>query len=205
LAKPYITKKYESELAQRYADLQSIRRDLNKTIEMLNLLKPELEKPRDAQNTVLIESIWSSSLLRYCRCFASGKRFGLNETVFDGLPDDPVGLHTWIKGMRDKLIAHSVNPFEECKTIVILKEGNELKKIGVGFVDVSYVHPDLDGIANICKITIFLRDKVKALCAELELRLEKELESVESAEFEKLTDFNYVAPNPEQANRARKT
>lgn len=198
-----ITKKYESPLAQKFADLQSIRRDLNKSIEMLNLLKPELEKSNEEANTTLIESIWSASVMRYCRCYASGKRFGLDENIFNGLPGDAIVVHNWIKDMRDKLIAHSVNPFEECKTIITTTDEDLPKSWGIGFFDAHYVHPKLDGIATFCNLTVSLRNKVTELCNEVQSELQNEVNNLKPEELKKLPKHEYIAPSPENAGIKR--
>ena len=197
------TKKYESPLSQKFADLQSIRRDLNKSIEMLNLLKPELEKSNENTNTTLIESIWSASVIRYCRCYASGKRYGLDETIFEGLPGDALGVHRWVKGMRDKLIAHSVNPFEECKTIIMTADEDIPKSWGIGFFDAHYAHPNLDGMANFCNLTVVLRDKVANLCNKVQSELQIEVNNLKPEELKNLPKHEYVAPLPEKAETSR--
>ena len=198
-----LSKKYESSLANKFSDLQSIRRDLNKSIEMLNLLKPELEKPDGEKKTTLIESIWSASVIRYCRCFASGKRFGLDETIFDGLPGDALGVHNWIKGMRDKLIAHSVNPFEECKTFITTTDEDLPKSWGIGFFDASYAHPKMDGIANFSNLTVVLRDKIAELCNEVHAELQDEVNKLTPEELKELPLHQYTAPSSDDAGKAR--
>ena len=200
-----ITKKYESQLAKEFADLHSIRRDLNKTIEMLNLLAPEFEKPKEQQNSVLIEGLWSAGLVRYCRCYAEGKRTGLSTDIFSGLPGDPVGVHNWIKGMRDKLIAHSVNPFEECKTIISIDESDSPKTWGIGFMDVSYGHPDKEGMANIVGLCVVLRDKIKEQCEVLQKRLQGEVNTLSSEQLIELQDYQFTAPCSESAGVARQS
>ena len=200
-----ITKKYESPLAKEFADSHSIRRDLNKTIEMLNLLAPEFDKPKEEQNSVLIEGLWSAGLIRYCRCFAEGKRSGLNTDIFSGLAGDPIGLHNWIKNMRDKLIAHSVNPFEECKTIITIDQSSLPKAWGIGFMDAHYAHPNKEGMASIVGLCVVLRDKIKEQCEILQKRLQAEVNTLSSEQLNKLPDYLYTAPGSEDAGAARKS
>ena len=50
------------------------------------------------------------------RCFAHGKRVRLDESVFDGQPEHVLKAHRYYKKIRDKHIAHSVNPFEDFAT-----------------------------------------------------------------------------------------
>ena len=206
MKKEYITKRYESPLANEYSDLQSIRRDLNRTIEMLNLLVPEFDKPKDKQNSVLIEGLWSAGLIKYCRCFATGVRKNLDEldeTIFKSLPGDAIGLHKWIKGMRDKLIAHSVNPFEECKTLVIIDQSDQTKSMGIGFIDVAYAHPNRDGVGMVVGLCVVMRDKIKEKCDSLQKELQHEVNKLTSEELKRLPEQKYTAPPPEGASMAR--
>jgi hypothetical protein len=98
----------DSDSAKILADLASILRDLEFVVGCCDRLLPMLEeKDRDA---VTIEALWTAALVAYARCFASGKRFGLDENSFVGLEGEVVAFHRWLLNLRNKHIAHSVNP-----------------------------------------------------------------------------------------------
>ena len=97
--------------AGHLADLLSIHQDHSFTIgASTRLLEAINEMPGDS---VLIQSLWTAALISYIRCFASGKRYGLSEEILSRLEGAPIDVHRFYKHLRDKHIAHSVNPFEE--------------------------------------------------------------------------------------------
>ena len=79
--------------AKTLADLGAIARDLGFTMETCSRLMLLLEQ--DSDDALLIESLWTVALIRYARCFVSGRRFGLSESVFEELQGDPVETHRY--------------------------------------------------------------------------------------------------------------
>jgi len=77
--------------AKHLADIASILRDLQATRETCKRVMDLLDARK--QDPILLEGLWSAALVRYVRCFASGKRYGLTEDVFEGLEGDPIGTH----------------------------------------------------------------------------------------------------------------
>jgi len=51
-------------------------------------------------------------LIKYARCFATGKRFGLSKDVFQNLQGEPFKAHQFYIDLRNKHIAHSANPID---------------------------------------------------------------------------------------------
>jgi hypothetical protein len=92
--------------AKQLADLASIYQDLTFCINTCNRLVELLEQ-NDGDH-ILVQSLWTSALVSYVRCFASGKRSGLSEQLFSHLEGEPVAAHQYYKNMRDKNVTHSV-------------------------------------------------------------------------------------------------
>ncbi len=67
---------------------------------------------RDKSHDIITRSLWESALVTYARCFGTGKRVRLDESVFDGQSEGTLRWHKYFKDTRDKHVAHSVNPFE---------------------------------------------------------------------------------------------
>jgi hypothetical protein len=67
---------------------------------------------RDRTHDIITRSLWESALVTYARCFGTGKRVRLDESVFDGQPEGTLRWHKYFKHTRDKHVAHSVYPFE---------------------------------------------------------------------------------------------
>ena len=72
----------------------------------------------------------AAALISYVRRFAHGKRYRLSEDVRSKLQGDPIGVHTFYKSLRDKHVAHSVNPFEEVAVGIVLPEpGSQVRAV----------------------------------------------------------------------------
>jgi hypothetical protein len=68
--------------------------------------------------------------VKYVRCFTTGKRFGLDLSVFDD-SDGARDTHQYFKDMRDKHVVHSVNPFEDASVGVVLR-GDPRRRVSRG-------------------------------------------------------------------------
>jgi hypothetical protein len=83
----------------------------------------------------MTHSLWTTALVGYARCYASGTRYNLR--VDDLQEEYPEGnlaeLHEYFKNLRDKHAAHSVSPLETFGTGVLLveEEGGSLRTTGL--------------------------------------------------------------------------
>jgi hypothetical protein len=64
------------------------------------------------------EALSVSACVAYARCFAKGVRGSLDATQLASAENDLRSLHDFITDMRNKHVAHSVNPFEENQVTV---------------------------------------------------------------------------------------
>jgi hypothetical protein len=85
-----------------------------------------LSSPTVCPEHIVKHSLWSAALVAYVRCFATGVRARFDESIF-GDAEDVIQRHRYYKNIRDKHIAHSVNPFEVFATCVGIIDfaGNE--------------------------------------------------------------------------------
>ena len=97
--------------AARLASLGGIEQDLRGVIAYCSLLveRSEIEK----LNFVEWEAISSAAVVRYARCFSSGVRDSLEHDLLDTADIDLKEAHRFFIDLRNKHVAHSVNPFEE--------------------------------------------------------------------------------------------
>lgn len=132
--------------AKILADLGAIVQNLGSTIKICSRLKKMLKE--GSEDSLLIESLWTTALIKYSRCFKSGKRFGLDESILDGLKGEPHKVHKLYLNMRDKHIAHSVNPFEQMQVGLILspKDSHEKKVVGVATLSMRHIVSDVEGV-----------------------------------------------------------
>ena len=196
--------KVDYEEAKKLADLGAIVQDLRFIMETCSRLK-ELLKEK-SEDSLLIESMWTAALIRYARCFASGKRkFGLSESIFDGLMGEPQKVHKWCIDLRDKHIAHSVNPFEQVEVGLILspQSSHERKIIGVATMYMRHICPDIRGVQQLGMLSNVILEKVVQIAEEYK---KKTLEKGESIPLEALYKHArpcMVAPGPELTDKPR--
>jgi len=117
-----------SDAASEYGDTWLVLYDLEGVVRTCDRLL-ELIATK-SQDHVLLESLSTAALIKYVRCFGTGQRTGLCEDDLLGLPGDPVGVHRYFKDLRDKHIAHSVNPLEQVRVGAILADDGSVSALG---------------------------------------------------------------------------
>jgi len=152
--------------ARLLADLTGISYDLKRARDFATRLKSALviRSPEAS----LVEPLTIASIVQYCRPFASGRRQNLNDRVLAVFSADQRSRHDWIRDVRDKHIAHSVNTFEESRPIArywierVEKEGiasiecNHHRVVGIST-------NDADAIVELSTVLLdFIADWMKA-------------------------------------------
>lgn len=194
--------------ARRYADLVSISRDLSFVVaccqELLALMEDE-KAARSPAQAVFAEALWTAGLVAYCRCFATGKREGLDEGIFDELQGQPREVHTWMRQMRDKHVAHSVSPFEQYGVVAMVDRAATDASGIIGLMTVSFNmgRPGQDGVRGLAMLAARLGSLIE------ELENEAHAAALEEARGTPVTDllhqpyFTMTVPGPDDAGRAR--
>ena len=67
----------------------------------------------EAYDPVIWEALSAAAVVRYARCFNSGKRDRLKHDLFNAAPQHVKEAHEYFIAVRSKHVAHSVNVFEE--------------------------------------------------------------------------------------------
>ena len=97
--------------AEALVDYYSIRHDLEIAAQLCqHAIDLDAVSGRDS---ILTEGIVTGAIIRYCRCFAGGLRLGLHRKDIEDLRPLLLTAHDYFKALRDKFVAHPVNPFEE--------------------------------------------------------------------------------------------
>ncbi len=196
--------KYTSPLAKRYAELLSIAQDLRSTDAICKRHLELIDTPN--ADSVVIDALSTASLIRYARCFTTGKRASLDSKVVSHLPGDPIGAHDFYKNQRDKLVAHSVNPFEESLIGLALSSPEGEQKCVIGVVEFS-VRRFSDARQGIAQLGALAREFLKHVEAEIESCKEQlliEARSMPIEELYRLEPLDFTAPGPESAGKSRK-
>jgi hypothetical protein len=95
--------------ASNLADLYSVASDLQLALE---LCERALSMGKST-GSLVIEAVVSAALIRYIRCFSRSPRRGLKHEDIGPRSKRLRELHTYYRNLRDKYVAHAVNPFEE--------------------------------------------------------------------------------------------
>ena len=130
------------------ADQAAIIQDLQFVMDCCKRLLTELAKPEEDRDTILPLAIWSSAVVAYTRCFGKGKRFGLTTDDVQKLPlhGAVMKFHKWIIEERNKLTAHSANPFEVAKVAAALSRPEEKERRVEGIVIFATSHIVIDDV-----------------------------------------------------------
>jgi hypothetical protein len=117
----------ESDDARDLADLLAIQQDLTFVGEACQTLLELVDDETQDRNLLVERAFWTAAVIAYARCFATGKRGGLAADDLDGVGGDGAReFHQTVMAVRNKHIAHSVNPFE------LIEIGVMVGRLGTG-------------------------------------------------------------------------
>src|SRR5687767_7424704 len=102
------------------SELASLFHDLKFVVDAGDSLDAVFAEGRE--DSTLAQAYWTAAVITYIRCFTTGIRSRLTESDLARLPleGEVVEFHRLLKDMRDKHIAHSVNPFEDVRIGAVL-------------------------------------------------------------------------------------
>lgn len=189
--------KVDFEEARVLADLGAIVQDLGAVMQTCSRLKELLRD--ESKDHILIEALWTSALIRYARCFAESKRFGLSESVFDDLQGDPLGAHQFYMDLRNKHIAHSVNPFEQMEVGLVLSPATNTEKgiIGVATLAMRQISSDVEGVHQLGLLAKVVLGKAHELAKHYEQKTLKIAKKMPLDDLYKRSRPRLIAPGPE--------
>jgi hypothetical protein len=146
--KPMLTVALDVPSAYILADQAAIIADLQFVMDCCKRLLAELAEPEEERDTILPLAIWSSAVIAYTRCFGKGKQFGLTSEDVQKLPlhGAVMKFHKWIIEERNKLTAHSANPFEVAKVAAALSMPGEEERRVEGIVIFATSHIVIDDV-----------------------------------------------------------
>jgi len=195
--------KANSSEAQKLADLFAIIQDFRTIMQICSRLKNLLDE--NSKDHILIESLWISALIKYARCFAAGKRFGLSKDIYQKFQGEPLKAHQFYIDLRNKHIAHSVNPFEQMEVGFVLSSANEPEKkiVGVSTLSMRHIVTDKAGVQQLGMLSKIAHDKMCSLAKETEQRVLEEGEKIPIKELYKIARPRLIAPGPDLVNKAR--
>ena len=196
----------EFEEAGKLADAASIFQDLGLVLDVLSRLRDLVEEEEPDQ--IAVQSYWTTALVTYVRCFTTGKRVGLSESIFEGIQghEQPaVEVHRHFKALRDKHIAHSVNPFEQVEIGAVLSPpGAQNRKVeGVATLSMRLISLDAEGVDSLHELARIARQKTAVECQRLQDATQATAETLDLDELYEAATIRTTAPAPEKAAQPR--
>lgn len=193
----------DSQEAREVADLSAIIQDLKFVNGCCERLWAELQKEDKIRDVVLIRALWTAALVGYWRCFGTGKRAPLSRGDVGALPlkGEVLEWHDHLCDLRNKHIAHSVNPFEQMAVGVIL-DSDGLPG-GVSALTATHLTVDEDGVAQTASLTVQL---VRALQDRLTAKQDEMIADLRGRGADATADLvalNLTIPGPQDGGRAR--
>jgi hypothetical protein len=194
--------------AQESQELHAILRDLDfvmATLEYLAELLREGPPPLTAeqwntgvsssgaspQRDVVIRSLWTTALVTYVRCYASGTRYSLQ--VQDLTEEYPQGnlaeLHDYFKNLRDKHVAHSVSPLETFGTgVKLVQEADgRLRVADLATAHATYGHPtDAESVETFRTFVWYVREVVSKRFRDAKRRAREKAETLSQEQLRSL-------------------
>jgi hypothetical protein len=129
--------------ATALADLTSMMDDMHTVLYCCERLVAELDPASGAPDDLLLEAVWTTALLSYCRCFAdAGRGMALTEDDVTGtsLEGEVLAWHNVLRQLRDHYTAPAVNPRERLSVGAALD--GEGQATGVAITSVRQPKPD---------------------------------------------------------------
>ena len=139
--------------ARTLADQASIIQDLQFVMDCCKRLLTELARPEQDRDRVVPQSLWSSALVAYARCFSKSRRFGLATEDVRNLPlhGAVMKFHKWVIEERNKLTVHPTDPFEAAKVGAALSPPGQAERRveGIAILSASHVLIDVIGVRQL--------------------------------------------------------
>lgn len=162
---------FENPLKDELEHLLSTLGDLRRAKQALGYLhsSPGLFREGGA----IASALYTQALVSYVRCFTSGRRKGLDASIFDGHPK-LAERHKEVKGIRDRHIAHPVSELERWD-VLVAAESETSGVVGLGVHNWFFVGGAQADIKAFLQLIAFVDKKVSVKLTAVGNALAKEL------------------------------
>jgi hypothetical protein len=207
--------KVDFEEARESEDYHSLYQDLDFVVSVTRHLRGALlqqgsqpgsdASPVDTADYVL-RSLWVAALVTYGRCFHTGKRTWLNESVFDGKPEAVLEWHRYFRNTRDKHITHSVNPFETNATgvHVVDHDGENPRVESVVTLYVTRVQEEPEVVKYLEWLATYARDAAWEKHKEASNKVLEKAESLSKEQLRRLRPLEEIPQTGFEAAKKRR-
>lgn len=196
------TAEVKSPKAREVADLVGILEDLDIVLQLLDELRG-MANPADG--SVVAYALWTSALVTYARCFGTGKRLGLRESLFDSVDPGARAVHRYWIEMRNKHVAHSVNPFDHVSAGAVLSPPSHPNREVTGTAYLRHRHMGWghDGVQSLSNVTQLVQKFADARFKEVDAAFFREVGALKIGGLYQLPPLRSVTPGPDEAMKPR--
>ncbi|HSK61400.1 MAG TPA: hypothetical protein VK935_20345 [Actinomycetospora sp.] len=183
---PRTVRRVGSPAAAALADLAAIFDDLQTVLLCCERLVSQLSVPEP--DPVVIESLWTTALLSYSRCFAPGGRgMGLTEADVEGLEieGEVLAWHRMVRQLRKHYADPAVNPREVFEVGVAVSDGAPR---GVAITSTRQALPDTVSVHQTGAIAYHLSQLVDARIGEHQATVLEGVRALSPSELETLDE-----------------
>jgi hypothetical protein len=174
---------------------QDLRRVMKLTHEAVELIK------KNQIDSDILQSHWSEGLNNYARPFKDGVRqLKLDSKIFDGIEGAPES-HGYFINQRDKLIAHSVNPFENVYVGVIVDKNGDI--VGTGELAGKLVATSKEGFQDLNQLAKIATDYLKEEIDQSKKKLLEEASKLTKEQLLSLEIVKFTVPGTDAAAKGR--
>ena len=161
-----------------------------------------------ASATVHARALWSAAVVAYARAFGGRIRSGgaplLSRGVVAEAGEGATEFHEWILGLRNKHVAHSVNPYEQTRVGIALSAADPPSVIGIAYLHSTHIGPDRNGVDQFRRLTAWVLGTVRTRRKTLEIDAMAAADRVGGIEIAHKPRLRNVIPGPSDAATARK-
>jgi hypothetical protein len=160
----------------------------------------------DRMQMTMLHSLFTSALFTYARCFTHGQRTTMDEShvrkATGDEADEAISTHRLYMDLRDKNIAHSVSPFEECQVGIVLTNDDPPQVRTIAWTHVRHelmpgAFPSLNRLAD--ELLVLVGEKLNAASKHAKAQAEN-LNPTELAARD-LSEF--IPPRNDEAGQPR--
>jgi hypothetical protein len=203
-AVPVPLREWKTDAARQFADIISLHDDLTFVVQACERLVAMADD--DDRDIVIARALWNAALVTYSRCWDTGVRVGLRTDLLNNFEGDPIGFHKHLIRMRDKHVAHAVNPFEDVVVGLAISPPGELSTASVGavgFLVQKLIGWPAKSVTQFGTVAAFLRAEVVKM---YERQYEVVLAEARSAKIEEVLALpvaTLVTPGPDHVEHSR--
>lgn len=156
-----------------------------------------------SRDDVVTAALWTAAVIAYCRCFSDGIRARLTVADVENLQiEGAADFHQYLRDMRDKHVAHSVNPFERVAVGVVLSPDKE-RVDGVAPLTMRHMATTKEGFVQLGWLADALLRVVKKRFDDLTVQAMSEATAMGAKSFVNRPPMRLGVPGPGEAGGAR--